>query len=106
MAWKVKSQLTAQATSDLLGFPFVLSSNGADRAWRLKEASSKAQLYWWVLAGLAVTATTVAPTLIPPFKSETLPTGLKGISRFVLTVVLVAGSIVVVVYGSRRRDTT
>ena len=41
-------------------------------AWRLKEAGPKAEFYWWVLAGLAVTATIVATILIPPFKSETL----------------------------------
>lgn len=68
-------------------------------AWRLKEAAPKAQLYWWVLAGLAVTATIVATILIPPFKSATLPTGLKGLGRFVLAVVLVAGSIFIVAYG-------
>lgn len=68
-------------------------------AWRLKEAGPKAQLYWWVLAGLPVTATIVATVLIPPFKSETLPAGLKGLSRFVLAVVLVAGSILIVAYG-------
>jgi hypothetical protein len=68
-------------------------------AWRLKEAGPKVQLYWWVLAALAVTATIVATMLIPPFKSNTLPTGLKGLTRFVLAVVLVAGSIFVVSYG-------
>lgn len=68
-------------------------------AWRLKEAEPKAQLYWWVLAGLSVTATIVATILIPPFKSETLPAGLKAVSRFVLGVVLVAGSIFIVAYG-------
>ena len=68
-------------------------------AWRLKEAGPKAQLYWWVLAGLAVTATIVATILIPPFKWETLPAGLKGVSRFVLAVVLVVGSIFIVAYG-------
>jgi hypothetical protein len=71
----------------------------SSEAWRLKEASSKAQLYQWVLGGLAVTATIVATILIPPFKSETLPAGLKGVSRFVLAVVLVVGSIFIVAYG-------
>jgi len=68
-------------------------------AWRLKEAGPKAQLYWWVLAALAVTATVVATMLIPPFKSETLPAGLKALGRFVMAVVLVAGSILIVAYG-------
>lgn len=74
-------------------------SDRPSEAWRLKEAGPKAQLYWWLLAGLSVTATIVATILIPPFKSETLPAGLKGLSRFVLAVVLVAGSILIVAYG-------
>lgn len=69
------------------------------QAWRLKEAGPKAQLYWWVVAGLAVTATIVAAILIPPFKSETLPASVKSLSRVVLTAVLVVGSIVVVAAG-------
>jgi hypothetical protein len=48
---------------------------------------------------MAVTATIVATILIPPFKSATLPAGLKGLSRFVLAVVLVVGSIFIVAYG-------
>ena len=68
-------------------------------AWRLKEAGPKAQLYWWVLAALSVTATVVSTILIPPFKSETLPAGLKAVIRFVLAVALVAGSILIVTYG-------
>jgi hypothetical protein len=68
-------------------------------AWRLKEAGPKADLYRWLMMGLAVTATIVATILIPPFKSETLPVGLKGVTRFVLAVVLVAGSILIVTYG-------
>jgi hypothetical protein len=70
----------------------------SSEAWRLKEAGSKAQLYQWVLEGLGVTATVVATILIPPFKSETLPVGLKGLGRFVLAVVLVVSSILVVAY--------
>lgn len=46
-----------------------------------------------------MTATIVATILIPPFKSETLPVGLKAVTRFVLAVVLVAGSIFIVTYG-------
>jgi hypothetical protein len=68
-------------------------------AWRLKEAGTKVDFYWWMLAALSVTATTVATILIPPLKSETLPAGLKGVSRFVLAVVLVGGSIFIVAYG-------
>jgi len=83
------------------GWSAVYSGNYGlpSEAWRLKEASSKAQLYWWVLAGLAMTATVVATMVIPPFKSETLPAGLKWLSRFVLAVLLVAGSIFIVAYG-------
>lgn len=68
-------------------------------AWRLKEAGPKGQLYQSVLAGLTVTATIVATIPIPPFKSETLPAGLKGVCRFVLAIVLVVGSIFIVAYG-------
>ncbi len=68
-------------------------------AWRLKEAYPKAQLYWWLLTGLAVTATIVATIPIPPFKSEALPPALKGISRFVLAVMLVVMSIFTVAAG-------
>ena len=68
-------------------------------AWRLKEAGPKAQLYFWVLAALVVTATIVAAVLIPPFKSDTQPPVLRVVSRFVLAIVLVAVSIVAVVCG-------
>lgn len=68
-------------------------------AWRLKEAGPKAGFYYWMLAGLVVTATIVATILIPPFKSETLPAGLKGLTRFVLAVVLVFGSIFIVAFA-------
>ncbi|MFZ1010368.1 MAG: hypothetical protein WAN65_26250 [Candidatus Sulfotelmatobacter sp.] len=68
-------------------------------AWRLKEAGSKSQLYWWVLAALAVTATIVATVLIRPIKSETLPAGLRGIGRFLIAVMLVGGSTLIVAYG-------
>jgi hypothetical protein len=65
-------------------------------AWRLKEAGPKAQFYWWVLAGLVVTATIVATILMPHFKSDPVP---AGSTRFVLAVVLVVGSIFLVAYG-------
>ncbi len=68
-------------------------------AWWVKEAGPKANFYWWVLAGLTVTATIVATILIPPFKSQALPVGLKELIRFVLAVVLVVGSIFIVAYG-------
>jgi hypothetical protein len=45
--------------------------------WRLREASPKAELYKWVLTGLAVTAIIVVTILIPPVKSETVPPALK-----------------------------
>jgi hypothetical protein len=65
----------------------------------LKEAGPKANLYWWVLAVLSVTATIAATILIPPFKSEILPVGLRAVIRFVLAVVVVAASILIVTYG-------
>ncbi len=83
------------------GWSAVYSGNYGlpSEAWRLKEAGSEAQLYWWVLAALAVTGTIVTTILIPPFKSKTLPAGLKGLSRFVLAGLLVAGCIFIVAYG-------
>jgi hypothetical protein len=68
-------------------------------AWWVKEAGPKANSYWWVLTGLTVSATIVASILIPPFKSETLPVGLKEVIRFILAVVLVVCSIFIVTYG-------
>lgn len=83
------------------GWAAVYSGNydRPSQAELLKEASSKANLYWWVLAVLSVVATVVATILIPPFKSETLPAGLKAVIRFGLAVALVAGSILIVTYG-------
>ena len=83
------------------GWAAVYSGNydRPSQAWLLKEAGPKANLYWWVLAVLSLTATIAATILIPPFKSETLPVGLKAVIRFVLAVVLVAGSILIVTYG-------
>jgi hypothetical protein len=68
-------------------------------AWRLKEAGPKADFYWWFFAGLSGAATIAATMLIPPLKSETLPTGLKAIIRFALAVALSAASILIVAYG-------
>jgi hypothetical protein len=83
------------------GWAAVYSGNydRPSQAWLLKEAGPKANLYWWLLAVLSVGATIVATILIPPFKSETLPVGLKAVTRFVLAVVLVSGSILIVAYG-------
>jgi hypothetical protein len=83
------------------GWAAVYSGNydRPSQAWLLKEAGPKANLYWWLLAVLSVGATIVATILIPPFKSETLPVGLKAVTRFVLAVVLVSGSILIVTYG-------
>jgi hypothetical protein len=67
-------------------------------AWRLKEAGPKAQFYGWLLFGLGLTATIIAIVFIPPFKSENLPGNLEAISRVVLALLLVIGSIVVVAY--------
>jgi len=64
-----------------------------------EDAGRKADLYGWLMMGLAITATIMAIILIPPIKSETLPVGLKAVTRFVLAVVLVAGSILLVAYG-------
>jgi len=66
---------------------------------RLREADANADFNWWMLMGLAVTATIVATILIPPFKSENLPSSLKGISRFGLAAVLVVGLIVIATAG-------
>jgi hypothetical protein len=83
------------------GWAAVYSGNydRASQASLLKEASSKANLYWWVLAVLSLAATVVATILIPPFKSEAVPAGLKAVIRFGLAVLLVAGSMFVVTYG-------
>jgi hypothetical protein len=66
---------------------------------RLREADANADFNWWMLMGLAVTATIVATVLIPPFKSQALPSGVKGISRFVLAAVLVVGLIFLATIG-------
>ncbi|MGD1081104.1 MAG: hypothetical protein ABR881_22520 [Candidatus Sulfotelmatobacter sp.] len=68
-------------------------------ARRLREADANADFNWWMLMGLAVTATIVATMLIPPFKSQSLPSSVKGISRFVLAVVLVVGLIFIAAAG-------
>jgi hypothetical protein len=66
-------------------------------ARRLQEADANADFNWWMLMGLALTASIVATLLIPPFKS--LPSTVKGITRFVLGVVLVIGLILLAAAG-------
>jgi formate-dependent nitrite reductase membrane component NrfD len=68
-------------------------------ARRLREADANADFNWWMLMGLAVTATVVAALLIPPFKSQSLPSSVKGVSRFVLAAVLVVGLILLATAG-------
>jgi len=102
--WLTLVPLVVGASVALLryaGWAAVYSGNydRPSQAWLLKEAGPKANLYWWVLAVLSVAATVVATILVPPFKSETLPVGFKAVTRFVLAVVLVAGSILIVAYG-------
>ena len=102
--WLTLVPLVVGASVALLryaGWAAVYSGNydRPSQEWLLKEAGPKANLYWWVLAVLSVGATIVATILIPPFKSETLPVGLKAVTRFVLAVALVAGSILIVTYG-------
>ena len=62
-------------------------------ARRLREVDANADFNWWMLLGLAATATIVAAMLIPPFKSQSLPSSVKGISRFLLAALLVLGLI-------------
>jgi hypothetical protein len=68
-------------------------------AWRVKEAGTKAQLYSWLLGGLAVGATIVATILIWPLKSESMSPGLQGTFLFLLAVLLVVASITLFAYG-------
>ena len=68
-------------------------------AWRLKEASPKAQLYGCPLLALGLTATILATALISPFRSETRPAGLRALIRVGLAIALVTVSILVLAYG-------
>jgi hypothetical protein len=68
-------------------------------ARRLQKADANADFNWWMLMGLAVTATIVATMLIPPFKSQSIPSSMKGISRFLLAAVLVVGLILLATAG-------
>ncbi|GEM_PF-3966371 len=66
---------------------------------RLREADANADFNWWMLMGLAVTATIIAAMLIPPFKSQSLPSSVKGVTRFVLAALLVMGLILLATAG-------
>lgn len=68
-------------------------------ARRLREADANADFNWWMLMGLAVMATIVATLLIPPFKAQSVPSSVSGISRFVLAAVLVVGLILLATVG-------
>lgn len=66
---------------------------------RLQQADANADFNWWMLVGLALTATILVTLLIPPFRSLTIPSSVKGIARFVLAVVLVIGLILLAAAG-------
>src|SRR5579859_8231715 len=66
---------------------------------RLREADANADFNWWMLMGLAVAATIIAAMLIPPFKSQSLPSSVKGVTRFVLAALLVMGLILLATAG-------
>ena len=73
----------------------------ASQAVRMQAEGARrnADLYAWVMMGLTVTAIIIATILIRPFKSETLPAGLRAVTRFGLALVLVVGSIFFAVFG-------
>ena len=87
----IKYTWWAAMHSSLYGVP--------SEARRLQEADANADFNWWMLMGLALTASIVAALLIPPFKSQSLPSSVKGIGRFVLGVVLVVGLILLAAAG-------
>jgi magnesium-transporting ATPase (P-type) len=102
--WLTLVPLVVGASLALLryaGWAAVYSGNydRPSQAVAAQGSGPKANLYWWVLAVLSLTATIAATILIPPFKSETLPVGLKAVILFVLAVVVVAASILIVTYG-------
>jgi hypothetical protein len=68
-------------------------------SWRLKEAGPKADIYWWSFLGLSAIAAILATLLTPSLKSETIPAGLKAVSRLSLAIAMVAASIYVGVFG-------
>ena len=73
----------------------------ASQAVRIQAEGARrmADRYGWLSLGLAVTAIIIATILTRPFKSETLPVGLRAVTRVGLAVVLVGGSIFLVAYG-------
>lgn len=87
----IKYTWWAAMHSSLYGVP--------SEARRLREADANVDFNFWMLVGLALTASIVAALLIPPFKSQSLPSSVKGISRFVLAVVLVIGLILLAAAG-------
>jgi hypothetical protein len=74
------------------GWAAVYSGNYGlpSEAWRLGEASHKANVYWWLLVSFGGAAVLVAIILIPPLTSERLHPAIRGIGRFVLAFALVA----------------
>jgi len=86
------------AASDAFYFGHYGKASQALRA-QAAEARRMGELCEWVTMGLALIAIIVAAILIRPFKSETLPVGLRVVVRVGLAVVLVAGSILLVAYG-------
>jgi hypothetical protein len=102
--WLTLVPLICGASFALLNYAFWASAHGAwyglpSYASQTNEAGRNAHLYWWMLVGLGGTATIVATILIPPFKSDSLPVGLKEVIRFGLAVALVVSSIFIVAYG-------
>lgn len=64
---------------------------------RLQEADANVSFNLWMLVGLALAATILVTLLIPPFTS--LPSSMKGITRFLLAVVLVSGLVLLAAAG-------
>jgi hypothetical protein len=66
-------------------------------ARRLREADANVDFNFRMLVGLALAATILVTLLMPQFHS--LPSGVKGIARFVLAVVLVIALILLAAAG-------
>jgi hypothetical protein len=102
--WLLLVPLIVSAALALLryaGWAAIYSGNYGlpSQAWRLGEASNKANVYCRLLMGFAGAATFVAIILIPPLTSEKLPPGIRGIGRFVLAFALVIASILMAAIG-------
>jgi uncharacterized membrane protein YhaH (DUF805 family) len=100
--WLTLVPLVVGASLALLKFGAAGAFYGANlnrpsQAWQLKEAARQAELYWWVMMSLAVTATVVATILVRP--PQTLSAGLRALVRVVGALVLIVGSIYLVAYG-------